>query len=250
MKAQTIKHFSQALAFCAAVTSTLTVAHNSDHIIASQSPDVLESFDLLHGKVTQTGGFLTFQAQVRDNVGKHTPHETGNLAGAEVFSYVWPTSLNSSEIGFDSDQGIVALAVTSHPDFDDTPKYDENNDGNLGNDGKVWHSHWVVLVEDKSCSGGLKVRDIEQGSNPKVPSTWPELPIYIDSPDFQPELRGSEISVKVPTSSISNIEQFNFDVVTAALRVNANIHAPLLCVEKVFDVASNDLSLPGKLSQQ
>ncbi len=39
----------------------------------------------------------------------------------------------------------------------------------------------------------------------------------------------------------------NYYGVTAALRVNANIHAPLLCVTDVFDVASGDLSLPGVL---
>jgi hypothetical protein len=32
-----------------------------------------------------------------------------------------------------------------------------------------------------------------------------------------------------------------FDGVTAGLRVNANLHAPLLCVENVFKVASGNL---------
>jgi hypothetical protein len=40
--------------------------------------------------------------------------------------------------------GILALAVTAHPDFDDTPLFDENADGDPANDGKSWHSHWVV----------------------------------------------------------------------------------------------------------
>ena len=39
----------------------------------------------------------------------------------------------------------------------------------------------------------------------------------------------------------------SYDGVTSALKVNANIHAPLLCVTDVFDVASGDLSLPGKV---
>jgi hypothetical protein len=39
----------------------------------------------------------------------------------------------------------------------------------------------------------------------------------------------------------------SYDGVTSALRVNANVHAPLLCVTDVFDVASGDLSLPGKI---
>jgi hypothetical protein len=37
--------------------------------------------------------------------------------------------------------------------------------------------------------------------------------------------------------------------VTAALRVNASVHNPLLCVVDVFKVASGDLSLPGKVNQ-
>ena len=37
------------------------------------------------------------------------------------------------------------------------------------------------------------------------------------------------------------------DGVTAALRVNESVHAPLLCLVDVFDVASGDLSLPGAL---
>lgn len=35
--------------------------------------------------------------------------------------------------------------------------------------------------------------------------------------------------------------------VTAMLRVNENVHAPLFCVTDVFDIASGDLSLPGKV---
>ena len=38
-----------------------------------------------------------------------------------------------------------------------------------------------------------------------------------------------------------------FDGVMAGLRVNADLHAPLLCVVNVFDVASGDLSLPGRV---
>jgi len=44
-------------------------------------------------------------------------------------------------VGFDPKSGILALTVTSHPDFDDTPLIDENNDGDPANDGKTWHSH-------------------------------------------------------------------------------------------------------------
>jgi hypothetical protein len=35
----------------------------------------------------------------------------------------------------------------------------------------------------------------------------------------------------------------------AALRVNASVYSPLLCVAKVVKVTSSDLSLPGKVNK-
>jgi len=58
-------------------------------------------------------------------------------------------------------------------------------------------------------------------------------------------MQESEVLVRVPLSAVGFANGFNFDGVTAGLRVNEQVHAPLLCVEKVFDVASGDLSLPG-----
>jgi len=53
----------------------------------------------------------------------------------------------------------------------------------------------------------------------------------------------------VPFDDIGAIEASAFDGVTAALRVNASMHNPLLCVADVFKVASGDLSLPGKVER-
>lgn len=39
---------------------------------------------------------------------------------------------DASTVGFDADAGILALAVTAHPDFDNTPLFDENGDGDPG----------------------------------------------------------------------------------------------------------------------
>jgi len=114
-----------------------------------------------------------------------TPHisDFDGLARGQVFSYVWPTTLDSSSVGFESKAGILAFAVTSHPDFDGTPLYDENRDGRLDNDGDLGHSHWVVLQPYDACGkGALKVVDIPAGAKPRVPKTWPGLPILIDSP--------------------------------------------------------------------
>ena len=47
---------------------------------------------------------------------------------------------------------------------------------------------------------------------------------------------------------IAVVEDASFDGVTVGLRVNQNVHAPFFCVVDVFDVASGDLSLPGKVN--
>jgi len=228
---------------------TTAQAHNDrhkGHILAESSVNTLAEFDILHTKISADGTHLVFQQEVRGEVGKNVPTANGKLSGADVYSYVWPTKLNSGAVGFESDQGILALALTIHPDFDDTPLYDEDNDGIKTNDGDEWHSHWVVLVPDDSCgAGALKVRDIPEGQEPKMPKTWPGLPIFIDSPGYDFSMENSEVLVRVPLKDIGFSEAFNYDGVTAALRVNQQMHAPLLCVVNVFDVASGDLSLPG-----
>ena len=72
--------------------------------------------------------------------GKSIPTAFGQLDGAPVLGYVFPTNLASTDVGFGKTEGIVALALTSHPDFDDTPLWDENRDQDFANDGIVWHS--------------------------------------------------------------------------------------------------------------
>ncbi|EOD79135.1 hypothetical protein D515_02052 [Grimontia indica] len=237
---------SLALALFGAISSVQahTSAHEG-HIVSAKNGAISPTFDIVHAKVVKNGGSLTFQTEVAADIGEEKPTAVGKLAGSSVYSYVWPTSLNSADIGFDEGKGIVALAVTAHPDFDDTPRYDENKDGNKANDGNEWHSHWVVLTEDKACPAGLKVRDIPEGATPKVPVTWPELPIYIDSPGYEPRFTSTELTVEVPVKDIGFKDDFNFDAVTSVLKVNASVHNPLLCVTAVDDIASGDLSLPG-----
>ncbi|SFD58229.1 hypothetical protein [Pseudoalteromonas denitrificans] len=238
-----------ATALSSVLMAANSYAHNKHqgHIQAAVSPNVAAEFDIVHAKVTTQGSHLIFQQLVKDKAGSKQPQKKGQLAGADVFSYVWPTSLNSSVVGFEADQGILALALTIHPDFDDTPLYDEDNDGDKTNDGIYWHSHWVVLVPDNACGeGALKVKDIVKGSSPKLPITWPNLPLFIDSPGFDFNLDGSEVLVKVPLSAVDFSDSFSFDGVTAGLKINQQLHAPLLCVKDVFDIASGDLSLPGK----
>ena len=183
------------LLFTSILTLMITIpayasGKHDGHILAPKSKEAAAEYDIIHAKVITQGSHLVFQQEVRGTAGKRKPKANGKLAGADVYSYVWPTNLNSSAVGFEADQGILALALTVHPDFDDTPLYDEDGDGDKTNDGDKWHSHWVVLVKDPSCgAAGMKVKDIAKGANPKLPATWPKLPIFIDSPGYDFSLK-------------------------------------------------------------
>ncbi|CAD5110480.1 hypothetical protein [Zestomonas carbonaria] len=217
--------------------------------IHSDKGQVEAAFDLVHTRVFKEGDNLVFEQLVDGKAGSRMPTAKGSFAGAEVYSYVWPTSLDSASVGFETGSGILALALTSHPDFDDTPLLDENGDGKNDNDGGLWHSHWVVLTKDPTCGpSGLKVRDIPEGAKPKLPATWPGAPIYIDSPGYDLNVRDDAAQIRVPLAAVGFPESFNYDGVTAALQVNADLHSPLLCVSSVWDVASGDLSLPATWS--
>jgi len=240
--------------FTALASSTLNTAcaheHHTGGIQAPSSKEVLAPFDIVHAKISSKGNIATFHMAVSGEAGASKPATTGKLAGSNVFSYVWPTSIDSYEVGFEKKAGILALAVTAHPDFDDTPLYDENADGNTKNDGNVWHSHWVVLSPNEQCGkGALGVVDIPEGAKPRLPKTWPGLPILLDSPGWDPVFDAQTIEVKVPFDHSNILNQATFDGVTAGLRVNESVHAPLLCVVNVMDIASGDLSLPGKVNQ-
>ncbi|MCG8416165.1 MAG: hypothetical protein MI746_18255 [Pseudomonadales bacterium] len=230
-----------------AVTSAPSI--RADTINATANDAELAAFDIVTASISIENNTAIFNMAVSGAAGTSTPAASGKLAGSEVFSYVWPTTINSYEVGFEQDAGILALAVTSHADFDDTPLYDENGDSDPGNDGEVWHSHWVVLQPNESCGpGALGVVDIPADSQPRLPKTWPGLPILLDSPGWDPLIVGDEVTIRVPFDNIASISDMSFDGVTAGLRVNESVHAPLLCVVDVFDVASGDLSLPGKIS--
>ena len=189
---------------------------------------------------------LIFSIEVKGTAGASKPSKAGRLNGAPVLGYVFPTSLKSTDVGFSAVEGIVALALTSHPDFDDTPLWDENYDQDYLNDGIIWHAHWVVLNGDNRVPGGLSVIQFE-ANDPKVtlPPTNPGMPMYMDSPGFNIITKGNKITVVVPTFRMNQQTDFNYDAVAAYMEVNTeNKQKPLLGVYAVYSVASGDLSLP------
>lgn len=226
-----------------AVFSTLITAVQAHDIKSGTNADVNDAFDITAAGATSDGRLTTFMMELAGIAGSAKPRPIGQLAGAKVESYVWPTSLDPSIVGFEQGSGILALAITAHPDFDDTPLFDENQDGDPANDGADWHSHWVVLVEEAACDAGLKVRDVSPGVD-LLPDTAPHLPIALDSPGMSPLLSGNTAKITVPISSTDDV---SFDAVTAELQVSQQTKAPLLCVTGVHDIASGDLSLPGRV---
>ncbi|MCB1052614.1 MAG: hypothetical protein H6510_14820 [Acidobacteria bacterium] len=205
------------------------------------------NFDIQKVQVRQIQdlGLLVFEMQVRGQAGKTVPRAKGQMEGAPVLGYVFPTDLKPSQVGFGSGQGIVALAVTAHPDFDDTPLWDENRDGNYGNDGVIYHTHWVVLTEDKRVPGGLSVLAMRKEEMAAVlPPTAPGMPMYMDSPGFDVRCSGSLLRVLVPMNRLTGDLAFHFDGVTAYMEVRTQGDFPMLGVYQVYAVASKDLSLP------
>ncbi len=189
---------------------------------------------------------LVLSITVKGFAGKSVPKANRALDGAPVLGYVFPTNLKSTDVGFSETDGIVALALTSHPDFDDTPLWDENADRNYANDGVVWHPHWVVLTEDKRVAGGLAVKQFDpERDKVTLPPTNPGMPMYMDSPGFHVVTQRNQIKVVVPAYRVSNRTDFNFDGVAAYMQVNtSNKELPMLGVYAVYSVASGDLSLP------
>lgn len=201
-------------------------------------------------------GATVWEIKVKGSAGKTTPTPAGQLNGAPVLGYVFPTTLRSGDVGFSQTEGIVALALTSHPDFDDTPLWDESVDGKYDNDGIIWHPHWVVLTEDKRVDGGLSVKQFTPGDAAvKLPPTNPGMPMYMDSPGYQVVTKGNLIRVIVPDYRISNKTDFSFDGVAAYMQVNTGTGGhgssdkPMLGVYKVYSVASGNLSLPYRVQQ-
>lgn len=210
--------------------------YNNDDF-AIKSVDVVHMNDL---------NVTVWEIRVKGLAGTTTPVPNGQLDGAPVLGYVFPTSLKPTDVGFSPTEGIVALALTSHPDFDDTPLWDENSDAIFDNDGIIWHPHWVILHEDKRVGGGLAVKQFNKADTTvKLPPTNPGMPMYMDSPGYPVKTVKNSITVVVPDYRINNQTSFNYDGVAAYMIVNTSKEdKPMLGVYDVYSIASGDLSLP------
>ena len=193
---------------------------------------------------------LVFEQRVQGIAGRTKPKARGQMNGAPVVGYVFPTTLKSQDVGFSATAGVVVLAVTSHPDFDDSPLWDENGNGKTGDDGLVYHTHWVVLVPDKRVPGGLSVKEFKPAQGVVVPPTAPKMPMMMDSPGYAVKTNGNTLRVMVPASRIKNRTGFKFDAVTAYMEVSTARGKPMLGVYQVYSVLSGNLSLPYSVTKR
>ncbi|MEX6626316.1 hypothetical protein [Tenacibaculum salmonis] len=221
---------------------------NEDASFNNTTDLVIKSTNIKHNTDLEQ---LVFTIEVQGNAVATTPNAFGKMDGAPVLGYVFPTNLNPTDVGFNNTEGIVAMALTSHPDFDDTPLWDENNDTNYQNDGIVWHPHWVILTQNSNVAGGLAVKQFNSDDTSVIlPPTNPGMPMYMDSPGYSVIAKQNTIKVIIPAYRINNKTNFNFDAVIAYMQVNtSDENLPLLGVYKVYSIASGDLSLPYKVTK-
>jgi len=92
----------------------------------------------------------------------------------------------------------------------------------------------------------LTVRDVSPGQD-LLPATAPGLPIALDSPGMSPSLSKNVARVTVP---VGVTEDVMFDAVTAQLQVHSEGGKPMLCLTGTTDIASGDLSLPGRVMEK
>ena len=224
---------------CTASAQVQPTKKTDDVVVSNAQITFIEDLDV-----------LVFEQTVEGKAGNTVPEPAGQMDGAPVLGYVFPTSLRSTDVGFNEIEGVVALAVTSHPDFDDTPLWDENANRDYDDDGVIFHTHWVVLGPDERVPGGLSVIEFKKEEAANVlPPTAPGMPMYLDSPGHSIVFLQDKLRVIVPRSRINGRHRFNFDAVTAYMEVNtSDDNRPLLGVYEVYSVLSGDLSLPFSVS--
>lgn len=221
---------------------------------AAQAPATTPDLEIASAQVRHITDLavLVFEQQVAGEAGATVPTAYGQLDGAPVLAYVFPTMLAPSVVGFADVSGTLALAVTSHPDFDDTPLWDENGNARYDDDGSIYHTHWVVLGSDERVPGGLSVAAFDEGDPSVVmPPTHPGMPIYLDSPGFTVRTSGDTLQVLVPVARVNNQTDFTYDAVTAYLQANTSDPSrPMLGVYESYSVLSGDLSLPLNVTRE
>lgn len=206
----------------------------ADAIISPVNETIEPTFDIQNADVRREGDFLFFRMTLRSNAGTSLPPRTGKFLGSQMFAYIWPTSADSAAAGFPRGQGLLALALVSHPDL-----VEKNGNMEFSVD---WHPHWMVLVPAMGC-GPFGLRIVE--GQPVAPGALPLLTKVASLPSA---MAGPMIEVRVPAGQLGDPATLRFDGMTAAIIATNATPAPLMCVRPI-DVASGRLVLQGTVTQ-
>jgi hypothetical protein len=68
----------------------------------------------------------------------------------------------------------------------------------------------------------LKIIDIPEGEKPRIPPTWPGVPLLTDSPDHATTFTGDTVEVSIRVTLISGIAGASFDGLRQASRPTAS----------------------------
>lgn len=206
----------------------------ADAITSPMNATIDPAFDITSAEVRTDGDFLRFRMTLRGNAGSSLPPRTGNFEGSQMFAYIWPTTADSSAAGFPRGQGVLALALLSHPDL-----VEDMGGTRFSAD---WHPHWMVLVPAMGCGPyGLRVMD-------GMAAAPGRLPLMMTPTSLPSAMTGNLVDVRVPAAMLGDKDVLRFDGLTATLVVSSSGPSPLVCV-RPFDVASGRLILQGTVTQ-
>lgn len=205
-----------------------------------------EDFNIVSSKLTYNSELeeIVISLKVKGTAGATTPDSLGKLNGSGILTYLFMTSLNPMDVGFGETEGMVALAVASHPDVDYSPLWDENNNGNYADDGKHWQAHWILLVKDERVKGGYSVKEIKNNTAINMPTTAAyNVPLYLDSPGFQVITKNNTVKVVIPVGRINRKTNFQFEIVTGYMLFNTTDNSlPMLGLVNVYDRSSKEVT--------
>jgi hypothetical protein len=226
------------VSFIATASSLDTQACDKCYIYNSPNLEILSTKAIYNQDLKE----LVLSMKVKGKAGATTPDSLGQINGAGILSYLFTTDLKAEDIGFGKTEGIVALALTSHPDFDFSPLWDENNNGVYNDDGRSWQSHWIILVKEARVGGGYAVKELnKEDQTIKFPKTAASnVPIYMDSPGFQVVIKDHMIKVIIPSYRINNKIDFKFNAMTCYMTYNvSDPNLPMLGIRNIYYTASD-----------
>jgi hypothetical protein len=231
------------VSFIATMSSLHTEACDKCYIYGGSNLEILSTKAIYNQDLKE----LVLSIKVKGEAGGTTPDSLGRMDGAGILSYLFSTSLKAEDIGFSKTEGVVALAITSHPDLEVSPLWDENNNGVYNDDGRSWQAHWVILVKEARVGGGYAVKELnKEDQTIRLPKTAAlNLPVYMDSPGFQVVIKDHTIKVVVPAYRINNNVDFKFNAMTCYMTYNVtDPNLPLMGIRNVYYTASEKTALP------